>query len=116
MSVEAAISEGDIMSSLPGKLVRNKIAERIQARGQIPIMTTADPAQRYSYLHAKLQEELDEYITSGDPNELADLIAVCFAAASLHGLASRQLLTLVRDKEQTHGDFSQWCVWLGNQD
>ena len=79
-------------------------------------MKVAQPENRDQYVRAKLQEELDEYLNSGDVVEIADLIEVCFATAALHGVSQTDLLAIVRDKNTARGGFEKWLVWMGNVD
>lgn len=100
---------------LRGKLVRDRIPEIIRQAGSIPIIETASPQDYSSYVRAKLTEELEEYLSSGDVAELADLIEVIFAAAALHGVGQTELLAIARDKRQACGAFAKRLVWLGNE-
>jgi predicted house-cleaning noncanonical NTP pyrophosphatase (MazG superfamily) len=63
---------------------------------------------------AKLKEELEEYLSSGDVAEVADLVEVCFAAAALHGVDQDTLLAIAQDKRQQRGGFNNRLVWMGN--
>jgi predicted house-cleaning noncanonical NTP pyrophosphatase (MazG superfamily) len=102
------------MTNLRGKLVRDRIPEIIRRSGCTPIIETASPADYEQYVRAKLQEELREYLESGDATELADLIEVCFAAAALRGIDQTELLALTKDKRRQRGAFAKRLVWLGN--
>lgn len=102
------------VTSLRGKLVRDRIPEIIQQAGHVPVIETASPQDYGRYVRAKLQEELEEYLSSGDVTEVADLIEVCFAAAALHGVDQDELLAIARDKRQQRGGFDDRVVWLGN--
>lgn len=97
-----------------GKLVRDRIPEIILQSGRTPIMETAAPEDYPRYVHAKLKEELTEYLSSGDVTEIADLIEVSFAAAALHGIDQDQLLALVHSKRQQRGGFTMRHVWIEN--
>jgi predicted house-cleaning noncanonical NTP pyrophosphatase (MazG superfamily) len=107
----AAVS-GD--ATLRGKLVRDRIPEIILRQGLVPIVETASPQNYDRYVRAKLEEELAEYLSSGDVAELADLVEVCFAAAALHGVGPDELLAIARDKRQQRGGFDDRLVWMGN--
>ncbi len=98
-----------------GKLVRDRIPEIIRRDGLVPVIETASPEEYRGYLRAKLGEELQEYLSSGDVEELADLIEVCFAAASSHGVGPEQLLQIAEEKRRQRGGFSDRLIWLGNR-
>ena len=74
-----------------GKLVCDRIPEIILRAGLTPVIETAAPEDYGRYVHAKLAEELAEYLSSEDVAEVADLIEVCFAAAALHGVDQDEL-------------------------
>jgi predicted house-cleaning noncanonical NTP pyrophosphatase (MazG superfamily) len=99
-----------------GKLVRDRIPEIIQQSGCTPVIETASPEDYPRYVRAKLKEELEEYLGSGDVAELADLVEVCFSAAVLHGVSQDELLAIARDKRQQRGGFEKRLVWMGNVD
>jgi predicted house-cleaning noncanonical NTP pyrophosphatase (MazG superfamily) len=102
------------VTTLRGKLVRDRIPEIIRQSGRTPILETASPKDYEQYVRAKLQEELREYLESGDATELADLIEVCFAAAALRGVSRTELLAIAEDKRVQRGAFAKRLVWLGN--
>jgi predicted house-cleaning noncanonical NTP pyrophosphatase (MazG superfamily) len=99
---------------MKGKLVRDKIPEIIQQSGLTPVIETASPENYRQYVKAKLQEELNEYLSSENVDELADIIEVCFAAATLQGLSQNKLLDVVENKRKQRGGFTQRIIWLGN--
>jgi predicted house-cleaning noncanonical NTP pyrophosphatase (MazG superfamily) len=101
-------------ATLRGKLVRDRIPEIILRKGLVPIVETASPQDYDRYVRAKLEEELAEYLSSGDVVELADLVEVCFAATALHGVGPDELLAIARDKRQQRGGFDDRLVWMGN--
>jgi predicted house-cleaning noncanonical NTP pyrophosphatase (MazG superfamily) len=101
-------------ASIRGKLVRDRIPEIIQQAGLTPVIKTASPEDYALYVRAKLEEELEEYLSSGDVAEVADLIEVCFAAAALHGVRQDELLAIARDKREQRGGFDGRLVWMGN--
>ncbi|MBV9032418.1 MAG: nucleoside triphosphate pyrophosphohydrolase [Pseudonocardiales bacterium] len=101
-------------TNMRGKLVRDRIPEIILQAGLTPVIETASPEDYGRYVRAKLEEELEEYLSSGDVAEVADLVEVCFAAAALHGVGQDELLALARDKRQERGGFDSRLVWMGN--
>ncbi|MGG3744918.1 nucleoside triphosphate pyrophosphohydrolase [Paenibacillus chibensis] len=71
-------------------------------------------------LRKKLQEEHKEYITAGQDREaveeLADMLEVIYALASVHG-ATEQDLNRVRDeKAQERGKFQERILLIETED
>jgi predicted house-cleaning noncanonical NTP pyrophosphatase (MazG superfamily) len=67
-------------------------------------------------LRDKLAEETREYLASGDPGELADVIEVVYALAGLHGLDAAGLEDLRAAKAAARGTFAGKAVWAGNRE
>jgi predicted house-cleaning noncanonical NTP pyrophosphatase (MazG superfamily) len=96
------------------KLIRNKIPEIIRSGGQ-PFSVDvhyrkAEPEEMQSLLVAKLHEEVKEYVTSYDPDELADIMEVVLALSDLHGFSERRLEHIRLDKVDERGDFTDRFV------
>lgn len=62
-------------------------------------------------LREKLQEEVNEYLESGEVMELADILEVAYALAALDGLTSGELDALRLEKQRERGSFSQRLWW-----
>jgi predicted house-cleaning noncanonical NTP pyrophosphatase (MazG superfamily) len=92
------------------KLVRDRIPEIIRAAGGRPETRVADPAEHVSRLRAKLVEEGGEYIASGDPEELADVLEVVHALAAAHGISPAELERLRSAKAAERGGFGKRLV------
>ncbi|MEU5991267.1 nucleoside triphosphate pyrophosphohydrolase [Spirillospora sp. NPDC047418] len=92
------------------KLVRDRIPEVIRAAGGRPETRVADPAEHGARLRAKLVEEGGEYIASGDPEELADVLEVVHALAAAHGISPAELEHLRSAKAAERGAFSKRLV------
>lgn len=92
------------------KLIRDRVPERaLEAGDRMVVMEVNAPTGRH-LLRRKLREELEEYLESGDPVELADLLEVMYA------LEDRNELERLRAaKEETHGAFQRRLARLGNQ-
>ncbi|GAA2412868.1 hypothetical protein GCM10010191_23060 [Actinomadura vinacea] len=88
------------------KLVRDRIPEIVRAAGRIPEARTAEDGEYASLLRAKLYEEAGEYVASGDPSELADILEVLHALAALHGLSQTDLEHLRATKAAERGGFA----------
>lgn len=92
------------------KLVRDRIPEIIHAAGGRPETRVADPAEHAARLRAKLVEEGGEYIASGDPEELADVLEVVHALAAAHGISPAELERLRAAKAAERGAFGKRLV------
>jgi predicted house-cleaning noncanonical NTP pyrophosphatase (MazG superfamily) len=97
------------------KLVRDKIPEIIYVNGEIACVHIADDDEYSSLLRQKLQEEVDEYVESGAPEELADILEVLYALAALLGMSETNLEHLRRTKADARGGFLRRIVWHGSR-
>ncbi|PIG96147.1 nucleoside triphosphate pyrophosphohydrolase [Deinococcus sp. UR1] len=89
-----------------GKLVRDRIPELFG--GQTRLLTEGEYR---AALRAKLEEEVAEYLDSGEPEELADVLEVLRALAALHGLTPEDLEVLRRAKADARGGFAGRIWW-----
>ncbi|WP_396454250.1 hypothetical protein [Actinomadura sp.] len=92
------------------KLVRDRIPEIIRAAGGRPETRVADADEHVGRLRAKLVEEAGEYIASGDPGELADLLEVVHALAAAHGMSPADLERRRSAKAEERGTFSRRLI------
>jgi predicted house-cleaning noncanonical NTP pyrophosphatase (MazG superfamily) len=101
-----------------GKLVRDKIPQIIESKGEKPIVYIADEEEYAIRLKDKLQEEVKEYLCSLDVKaereELADILEVLYALASLAGISSGELEKIRASKSEERGGFFDRIIWLGN--
>lgn len=98
------------------KLVRDRIPEIIRASGREPLVEVATGAEFGQLLRAKLQEEVAEFLDSGTPEELADILEVLHALAREVGVTPDSLEELRRTKAEERGGFSEGYVWSGNRE
>ena len=96
------------------KLVRDKIPQIIRDAGAEPVTRVADAEEYRDLLRAKLVEEVEEFLTSDDPNELADVLEVLLALADDLGVDRDQLERLRTTKAVERGGFAGRIVWSGN--
>lgn len=96
------------------KLVRDKIPQIIRDAGDEPVTRIADVEEYRELLRAKLVEEVDEFLASDDPNELADVLEVLLTLAGDLGVDQDQLEKLRVGKAFERGGFADRIVWLGN--
>ncbi|QKG27388.1 nucleoside triphosphate pyrophosphohydrolase [Actinomadura verrucosospora] len=92
------------------KLVRDRIPDLIRSTGRRPETRVADRGEYVSLLRAKLYEEAGEYVASGDPAELADVLEVVHALAALHGMTPDDLEASRSAKYTERGGFSDHTV------
>lgn len=89
------------------KLVRDHIPEIIIQRGLEPVVKVLGAAAYQRELRYKLQEEVAEFETSEDAEELADILEVVYALAAAQNLTEDQLNMIRFQKRQERGGFEQ---------
>ncbi len=87
------------------KLVRDKIPAIIRERGGDPEVGVASDGTYPGILRAKLLEEVREFMDSGDPTELADIMEVVLALGETLGLSHTELENLRAAKVVERGAF-----------
>ncbi|SJZ41996.1 Predicted house-cleaning noncanonical NTP pyrophosphatase, all-alpha NTP-PPase (MazG) superfamily [Marinactinospora thermotolerans DSM 45154] len=100
------------------KLVRDRVPEIIRADGAEPVITVADAEEYRRELRAKLGEEIREYLEAGEDTaveELADVLEVVYALATLHGASPERVEEVRRAKADERGGFADRLVWHGNR-
>lgn len=91
------------------KLVRDKIPDIIAAKGETSVTHIADDAEYRQQLDKKLGEEVEEFLQSHDPDELADVLEVIHAPATL--LAGMDDIEARRQrKHEARGGFTQRII------
>jgi len=96
------------------KLVRDKIPQIVRDTGAEPVIRIANANEYRVLLRVKLVEEVDEFLASEDPNELADVLEVLLALAVDLGVDRDQLEKLRTAKVVERGGFADRIVWSGN--
>lgn len=90
------------------KLVRDKIPEIISSEKGKTCVARIMPHDEYlESLNAKMQEELDEYLNSGDTEELADLEEVLRAVLDAKGVSYEEFERIRNRKVEEKGAFKQ---------
>lgn len=89
------------------KLVRDKIPQIIEQSGKSYIIRTLRLDEYSLGLRQKLLEEVEEYITSYEPEELVDILEVLYCLAELSGLSRLDLENLRQHKLNTKGGFKR---------
>ena len=93
-----------------GKLVRDRIPEIIESRGGTTQSHEASVEEYREALRAKLVEEVDEFLESGEMEELADVLEVIHALTALHGTPREQLQLIQTKKRDERGGFEKRII------
>jgi len=92
------------------KLVRDKIPEIIRRKGGIPFTHIADDREYKQKLREKLQEEVDEFLESGNQEELADILEVIEAICPVYHFKRGQLSIIQKKKAKEKGNFKKKII------
>ena len=87
------------------KLVRDKIAQIIASNNEHPTTRVLNDEEYLKELNIKMQEELKEYLESGDVEELADLEEVLRAILKVKGVTYEQFEEIRNKKVEKRGAF-----------
>lgn len=89
------------------KLVRDKIPEIIAEQGKSCITRTLSKDEYLEALNAKLQEEVREYLESGDIEELADIEEVLRAILADTNISYKRFDKIRKAKARQRGGFKK---------
>ena len=89
------------------KLVRDKILEIIKANRQKPTHKILTADEYAVELTKKLVEEVEEYKKDKNTDELADIMEVVYALASLHSCTAEELEKIRAEKAEKRGGFEK---------
>ena len=89
------------------KLVRDRIPEIIRKDGNECRTRTLTQEEYLACLEQKLSEELNEYLQSGQLEELADLLEVMKALTAAKGSSWDALEAIRAEKEERRGGFRE---------
>lgn len=87
------------------KLVRDKIPEIIRGNGDIANIRYLTDEEYLFALNKKIQEELNEYLQSGEIEELADLEEVLIALVEANGFSYEDFEKIRLEKVEKRGAF-----------
>ena len=87
------------------KLVRDKIPQIIEHNGGSARIRVLEDAEYRAYLEAKLDEEVAEFHSDKNAEELADILEVVFALAEANGVARQELMNVYQKKHDARGGF-----------
>jgi predicted house-cleaning noncanonical NTP pyrophosphatase (MazG superfamily) len=96
------------------RLVRDKVPHLMRGRGDHPIVRTAEPYEYAGLLRAKLVEEVEEFLDTDDPHELADVMEVLLALGEILGCDGDALERMRTEKAVERGAFADRLVLGGN--
>lgn len=88
------------------KLVRDKILKIIKNNGQKSTHKILSDEEYVKELINKLGEEVEEYKTDKNIDELADIMEVVYALADIHGYTPEQLEDIRAEKAEKRGGFN----------
>lgn len=89
------------------KLVRDKIPEIITAKGDMPIIRVLSSREFLEHLSNKLNEEVQEFLTEGTVEELADIYEVLLAILEHMDITFESFEKLRNQKLLERGGFSK---------
>jgi len=95
------------------KAVRDRIPEIICSKGEMCNYESLTDEEFLPFLQLKLKEESNEYIESGDIEELADLLEVIFRIAAIRGVDPDRLEKIRKEKSEIAGSFNKNIVLVG---
>ncbi|MGH7204317.1 MAG: hypothetical protein ACREHC_07775 [Candidatus Levyibacteriota bacterium] len=92
------------------KLIRDKIPEIITANNQTAKIHIADDREYELKLNEKLQEETSEYLSSGNIEELADLMEVVYAILESKNIEKNSFEHIREEKAAKNGRFTKKLI------
>ncbi len=90
---------------MKGKLVRDRIPEIIKESGATPNIRILNEAECDVELDKKLDEEVREYLASGELEELADILEVISSIAEKKNSSMQEIDEIRRKKLIERGGF-----------
>ena len=100
-------TKGQTMRKTYNKLVRDKIPEIIESEGQTCQTHILSNNEYIKALESKLDEEVAEYHTDKNLEELADITEVIHALCVAHGYSIHDLESIRLKKANNKGTFSK---------
>lgn len=92
-----------VRDNIPGIIQRKKIMNDFEFH-------IASNEEYRNELKKKLQEEVDEFISSDDPLELVDILEVIYALANEFDISKEGLETMRKKKEFINGSFKKRII------
>lgn len=88
------------------KLVRDRIPEIIESKGQVAVTKILNDDVFVEELRRKLGEEVEEYLESESIEELADILEVIYTLSNHQGYPPDKLEAIRQSKSLERGGFS----------
>jgi predicted house-cleaning noncanonical NTP pyrophosphatase (MazG superfamily) len=92
------------------KLVRDYVIGIMKENGEKPDFYIADEDEYKERLQEKLLEEVNEYLRSGEKEELADILEVIYAIAEQKKMGLKELDELRERKRASSGAFKEKII------
>ena len=92
------------------KLVRDKIPERIEKRGEPFATHVADDLEYHKKLFEKLSEEIEEFKAEESLKELADVLEVIDAIIAFKQFDRAELAEIKEKKKEERGGFEKRII------
>ena len=89
------------------KLVRDNIPEIMIKNGAKPITRILSQEECLIELNKKISEEVNEYLESGNIEEIADIEEVILAILNAKGVKKEELETIRKEKVKKRGAFNK---------
>ncbi len=92
------------------KLVRDRIIEIIERKGEKASYHTATDEEYRQKLNEKLREEVDEFLESENKEEMADIFEVITSLLKLSGWSLEEIVSLQKEKCEKRGGFDKRII------
>jgi len=93
------------MTTIYNKAIRDKIPEIIENSGKKGIVKQLSDEEFLPELEKKLSEEVNEYFSSGDIEELVDIIEIINRILELRNVNRKDFDSILSEKRKNRGAF-----------
>lgn len=94
------------MEKVYEKLVRDNIPDIIKKSGKDCVIEIMDDVEYVKELNKKLAEEVDEYLSSGSIEEIADIMEVIYSILEVKNISFEEVEKLRMEKREKRGGFN----------
>lgn len=92
------------------KLVRDKIIEIIEKKGEKASYHFATDEEYRQKLHEKLLEEVNEFLVDKNKEEMADIYEVITSLLKINGWNDEDIILLQKEKRDKRGSFDKRII------